>query len=98
MRKTLFVLTVILLVFAIIVPVFAEPPPDEGSSPGHSDGAPGEERASANCRATWDPESQPPQTPSGQSTGSAHDPKQIDSGVSNCDQFWTDGVEPGGDP
>ena len=96
MKKKLLVLIVILLTLALAVPVFADPPPDEGASPGHSDGTPGEEQANENCMATWNPDTPHPQTPSGTETGNENDPKDSDSGVSNCDQWWTGGVEPDG--
>jgi hypothetical protein len=88
LRRSLTVLFVLVVVLVLAIPAIAHPPDDDGSSPGHSDGAPGQVVAELNCRATW------VRTPLAGETGSSNDHKQGgsldpgDTGVSNCDQWW----------
>ena len=53
---------------------------------GNSGNAPGQANAIANCSDTITTQNANGQT--GAQTGSANDPKQLDTGVTNCDHFW----------
>ncbi len=91
-RRTAQVVIVLVTTFGLATTALAHPPDDTGSSPGHSDTAPGipvngNERtvAEVQCRATWGG------TPLAGDTGNLEDNKQggsLDPGVSNCDQWW----------
>jgi hypothetical protein len=89
LRRSLIVLLVLVAALVLGMPAMAHPLDDDGGSPGHSDNAPGSEVAEERCRATWD------RSAKAGETGSLNDHKQGDSldpgdtGVSNCDQWWT---------